>query len=232
MIFKKILHFCMIWLVKLQRRYKIHILNKQPETNVNVIYAVNHSCMDDFPLTCEVVGRHTYVLVGKQRLRLTDRMCFRLNGVIYVDRKDKRSRMKAGKSIRKYLLKGNNMCIYPEGTWNLTPSKPMLPLYWGLIDIAKETGIPIIPLVLEYKGFDCYAKWGEPVYVDLADNKQGKINELSDKMATLKWDIWEMFPKVSRVDIDENEWNKEIERRLMEYPCLDYEYEKSCVLKV
>lgn len=73
---------------------------------------------------------------------------------------------------------------------------------------------------------------GEPVYVDLADSKQGKINELSDKMATLKWDIWEIFPKVSRADIDESEWNQEIERRLMEYPCLDYEYEKSCVLKV
>lgn len=157
---KKIVHAFLIWLIKSQRKYNIHILNKQPETGGNVIYAVNHFCKEDFPITCEVAGKHAYVLAGKQHLRLVDRVCFRLNGVIYVDRKDKQSKIKAGKRIRRYLLKGHNICIFPEGTWNLTPSKPILPLYWGLIDIAREINVPIIPLVLEYREHDCYAKWG------------------------------------------------------------------------
>lgn len=229
---KKVIHSIFIALIKVQRKYNVFILNKQPETGENVIYAVNHSCKDDFPITCEVAGRHTYVLVGKQHLRLIDRICFRLNGVIYVDRKNRQSKSEAGKRIRKYLRKGGNICIFPEGTWNLTPSKPMLRLYWGVIEIARETGIPIIPLVLEYRGHNCYAKWGGIVCVTPEDDKLDKIHELSDKMATLKWDIWEMLPIASRENIKEDEWIQEVEKRLAEYPYFDYEYEKSCMLEV
>lgn len=229
---KEVVHFILIALIKLQRKYNVYILNKQPQTEKNVIYAVNHSCKEDFPITCEVAGRHTYVLVGKQHLRMIDRICFRLNGVIYVDRKDKQSKNIAGKRIRKYLRKGCNICIFPEGTWNLTPSKLLLPLYWGIIEIARETGIPIIPLVLEYRERNCYVKWGEIFCVAPEDDKQDKINELSDKMASLKWDIWEIFPVVSRKNIKENEWMQEIKKRLAEYPYFDYEYERSCVLEV
>ncbi len=229
---KKVIHFIFIALIRLQRKYNVYILNKQPQIEKNVIYAVNHFCKDDFPITCEVAGRHTYVLVGKQHLRLLDKICFRLNGVIYVDRKDNQSKSMARKRIKKYLQKGCNICIFPEGTWNLTPSKPMLPLYWGLVEIARETGIPIIPLVLEYREHNCYAKWGEPVRVALEDDKQDKIYELSDKMATLKWDIWQMFPMALRENIKEDEWVQEIEKRLAEYPHFDYEYERGCVLEV
>ena len=33
------------------------------------------------------------------------------------------------------LNNGANLIMFPEDTWNLTPSKPMLSLYWGIIDI-------------------------------------------------------------------------------------------------
>lgn len=121
--------------------------------------------------------------------------------------------------------------MFPEGTWNLSPSKPMLPLYWGIIDIAKKTGCPIVPIVLEYRGNVCYAKWGRTIYVTGRDSKQDKIKEISDILATMKWEIWELFPIVSRRKICEDEWEQEVRRRLAEYPKLDYEYEKSCVLR-
>lgn len=212
-------------------KWKIHSLNEKPQLE-NAIYAINHSCRYDVPIAIKVIDKHTYVLVGKQRLRLIDKMCFRLNGVIYVDRKDKASRKAAGKAIVKYLLKGKNVCIFPEGTWNLSPSRLLLPLYWGGIEIAREANVPIIPLVLEYRGYDIYVKWGAPIYVGMEDNKQDKINELSDSLATLKWDIWEMFPMLSRRDVNSEEWKQEVCRRLAEYPQLDYEYEKSCVLRI
>lgn len=40
--------------------------------------------------------------------------------------------------------------MFPEGTWNLTENLLMLPMKWGIIDIAKETGAQIIPTALEY----------------------------------------------------------------------------------
>lgn len=73
---------------------------------------------------------------------------------------------------------------------------------------------------------------GGLVRVAFEDDKQDKINELSDKMATLKWDIWELFPVMPRRNINADEWEQEIRKRLGEYPYFDYEYEKSCVLKV
>lgn len=108
----------------------------------------------------------------------------------------------------------------------------MLPLYWGLIDIARETKRPIVPLVLKYGQKDCYIKWGEPLYVTEADTKREKIMQLSDEMATLKWDIWEMLPRQSRTEFDGSEWEKERRHRLDAYPKVDCEYEKSVILKV
>ncbi|MCM1247224.1 MAG: 1-acyl-sn-glycerol-3-phosphate acyltransferase [Lachnoclostridium sp.] len=227
----KILHPFLLRLIKLYCSYNIHIVNGIPILNTNVIYAVNHSCRYDMPIVGQAIEKHTYVLAGKQNLELLDRIFFRLNGVIYVDRKDKESKIAARNTMLKLLLKGCNLCVFPEGTWNLTPSKPMLPLYWGIIDIAKAAKTSIIPMILEYKGNDCYVKFGSPIYITQTDNKQDKINELTDIMATMRWDIWSMFPVVSRDMIDEGEWDREIQKRIKEYPKFDYEYEKSIIRK-
>lgn len=226
---RKYIHPLLLKIIKQQRRHKLHILNSPPQVALNAIYVVNHSCKYDFPYAAEVIKHHTYVLVGKQHLYLIDKIAFFLNGVIYVDRKSKTDKAFVKNKIIKLMLNGENLCVFPEGTWNLTPSKPMLPLYWGVVDIARETKCPIIPLVLEYKEKDCYVKWGNLIYVTERDIKQNKIRELSDEMATLKWNIWEMFPRVLRKEIGETEWEKEKEQRLAEYPKLDYEYEKSII---
>lgn len=224
-----IFHPVLIALIKKQRQHQLHIMNKLPVIEGNCLIAVNHSCKHDFPIVSEVIGRHSYVLVGKQSLEVIDRLCIFLNGAVYVDRKDKYSKKAAGIKLRKYLSRGRNVCIFPEGTWNLSPSKPMLPLYWGIIDLARESGCPILPVVLEYKDMNCYVKFGQPIYVNLMDDKQNKIDELRNTMATLKWDIWQMFPTISRNMVNSEEWEREVSRRIAEYPKLDYEYEKSVV---
>lgn len=85
---------------------------------------------------------------------------------------------------------------------------------------------------MEFSKNNCYVKFGQPIYVDEKDDKKDKIDELTDSMSTMKWNIWEMFPIQSRESIDLEEWKREVQRRLEEYPRLDYEYEKSCVLKI
>lgn len=225
---RKCMHPILLKVMQRQKEHQLYILNSHPQTKGNAIYAINHSCRHDMPYVSEIIKRPAYVLVGKQRLNLSDRMAFFLNGVIYVDRKDKSDRAEARKKMQEIVSRGLNLCVFPEGTWNLTPSQPMLPLYWGIIDVAKETKRPIIPLVLEYREDSCYAKFGEPLWV-MRESKKDKIEELAEKMATLKWEIWERFPMVHRNEIDVMEWEREKQRRLAEYPRLDLDYEESVV---
>lgn len=224
----KLLHPALMCMVKGQRKLNLILINEHPPIEKNAIYAVNHSCSHDFPITCEVIRRHTYVLAAKQRLRLIDYVCFVLNGVVWVDRNDRQSKLRAVEQMVRLLDKGENVCIYPEGTWNLTPSKPLLPLYWGIIGLAGRTGVPIVPVVLEYREDSCYVKFGQALTVKEPENKQDKINALEDALATLKWDIWEKFPTVHRKEI-RGEWDDEVRRRLAEYPLLDERQEQDYV---
>lgn len=62
------------------------------------------------------------------------------------------------------------------------------------------------------------------MYITESDDKKQKIDELRDTMATLRWEIWEQLPHVSRRDICGDEWGKEVKRILEEYPKYDYDY--------
>jgi len=52
--FIKWIHVGFSSLAEFQSKYNMHILNEHPKTRENVIYVVNHSCIDDFPLTCRL----------------------------------------------------------------------------------------------------------------------------------------------------------------------------------
>ena len=230
-----ILHPILLFIMKKQRvlrKQKLIKVNECPAfKNKSALYVCNHSCRYDIPFACEIIGRRTNVLVGKQRLEFIDRLCFILNGVIWVDRHSSIDKKKASQRMQELLSKGESVLMFPEGTWNLEPSKPMLPMYWGCIDIARLTGVPIVPFLLEYRGKECYVKFREPIYVKETDEKSAKFEELSEIMATLKWEIWETFPATKREDVELDEWDKEKDVRIKAYPKLDYEYEMSCVRK-
>ncbi len=106
-----------------------------------------------------------------------------------------------------------------------------MPLYWGIIDIAKESGRPIIPLILDYDYEEgkCVASFGKPMAVKLSEDKAQMINELRDEMATLKWSIWEEKRIYHRAEIKFESWKEELDTRLAKYPLLNFEYEKSII---
>jgi len=226
---RKILHFILLNIMRLQRKHKFIYLNEHPEIDTNVIYTFNHSCRHDTPYSFQTIKTHAWILAGKQRLEFIDRLAFMMNGTIWVDRKDKASKKKSSERMIKLLNQGENILMFPEGTWNLTPSKPMLPLYWGCIDLARFSKKPIVPIVLEYVKDEVYIKYGQPICVSKDADKGEMIQELADIFATLKWDIWSEFPVIHRADDMKDEWDREVLRRVKEYPKLDYEYEMSCV---
>lgn len=226
---RKVIHPILLKSVRERIYLPIQMLNSMPEIEGNKIFAINHSCVLDGPVSCDVIKDHFYFLVGKQSLELIDRIFFALNGVVYVDRKSKNNKKKSSQKMLKILQGGKSLLICPEGTWNLTPSKPMLPLNWGIIDLAKQTGVPIIPLILEYHADCCYAKYGEPIYIKKEMDKQVGIGQLEEAMATLKWDIWERFPVQKRTDEMKAEFEEMVQKRVVEYRKFNFEYEMSVV---
>lgn len=214
---------------KLIRKHDFQFYNFPPKLLTNAIYAVNHSCSLDIPYACEAINKHCYVLIGKQPLNIIDRVFFKLNGAVWVDRKDKLSRNRASCKMINLLNNGANILLFPEGTWNLTPSKPMLPLYWGIIDIAKQSKKPIIPIVLEYCNEKCIVAFGESIIINDSDDKKRKIMDLIDAFASLKWAIWENYTYCGYNSF--KEWEKEIEQRISDYPKLNIEYETSIIRK-
>lgn len=212
-----------------QKDFTVRLINEIPQIDGNKIYVMNHSNKHDAPVACEAIKEHVFILVGKQALEFMDRIFFFLNGVVYVERKDKESKRQGSKQMLRLLQRGNNLLIYPEGTWNMTPSKPMLPLNWGVIDLARNAEVPIIPLVAEYTHELCMVKFGEPIYIDHDVDKTEAIQFIGDVMATLKWEIWESLPIEKRSERLKDEFDLEMRKRVAEYPKLNLEYEMSVV---
>lgn len=111
--------------------YRIQYVNTCPGFEGNAIYMVNHSCKYDFPIAAQAIEKHVWVLVAKQSLEMFDVLGFILNGSVWVDREKEGSRKTAFSQMLGLIEAGKNIVMFPEGTWNLRESLPMLPIYWG-----------------------------------------------------------------------------------------------------
>ena len=226
-----LIHPLVIQLTKLRIRHRITVLNESyVSANAPVIYAINHTNCADIPITCRAIRRHTWVLIGKQRLPVADRFFFLLNGAIWVDRKDKQDRHRAKEKIQRHLLSGKSLIWFPEATWNLSDNLLMLPMRWGIVDCAQKCHVPIIPILLDYTPgkLHCTVKIGEPFNPDgmtLADG----IGALRDRMAGLRWYLWEQKGIIQRSLLDPAAERKAIMKAVEEYPALNLEYEQSVI---
>lgn len=111
-----------------KKDFEVQLISEVPQVKGNKIYVMNHSNKHDGPVSCKSIQEHVFLLVGKQALEFLYRIFFFLNGVVYVDRKDKDSKKHESEKMLQILQRGNSLLLRPEGTWNMTPSKPMLPL--------------------------------------------------------------------------------------------------------
>lgn len=199
--------------------------------NRTVIYAVNHYSFMDIPIICSIIPKRGYILAGIQKLSFSDWLYFILNGVIFVDRKDREDRSASKNAVITYLRKKRPVIMFPEGTWNLTDSQLMLPMKWGIIDIAMESGAQIIPMILDYdrENRQCLILYGMPLLFEIGTNRREAITSLRDAMATMRWKLWERKPRVSRCQLNVEEEREKIYQSVKEYPIVDIEYENSCI---
>lgn len=196
------------------------------------IYAFNHSNSADIPMACRAIGHHCKVLIGKQPLYLSDRLFFWLNGAIWVDRKNKHDMHRVKEELVNHLRKMESVIWFPEGTWNLTDNLLMLPMKWGIIDVAQKSEAKIVPIVLEYdkRSNMCIALSGETIDPDGCTLSEG-ITLLRDSMAALRWALWEEKGCFRRENLVVNQERLAFEQDIKDYPPLDREYEQSIIFR-
>lgn len=233
--FRSIIHPILLQGLNMVEKTNIVYTNELDLKGYNgpVIYAPNHSNVHDFPMICRILKRHVYVLVGNDIDNgFFNTKMLELNGVVFVDRKDKTSCRLAKNAILELLAKGESVVMFPEGTWNLDSVKLIHDFKWGIIDIARISGFPILPIGMKYNINDsCYVRFGELMFVDTMDDLALKQDELHTAMSTLVWDIINSVPMKSRAtDYDEikRSYDDYVAKCLEEFP-YDIAYERSLI---
>ena len=228
---KGILH-PLLWLVTYVFPIRVVKLNAIDWTDANkpVIFSANHNNANDFPSLARAIKRHFFILADYTLIndRIVN-LANTLNGCIYVDRKSKKSTANAFRQSIEGVKKRYNMVIFPESTWNLTRSLPILPRYWGDVKIAQETGCPIIPTVMVYCKRICLIKFGEKIYVSKEDSVDEKDKEVHNAMVNLRADI-EASPEYLKYHkpMEYEDW---IRKNIESYQHFDVDYEMSCIRK-
>ena len=208
----------------------------KPLPNKPMIFAVNHTNSCDGPVSARAISqafhRRSWLLAGKQRLWVSDRIWLFLNGTIWVDRQDKAD-MRATKAVMcAYLKNGQAITWFPEGTWNLTDNLLMLPMKWGIIDVAMTADAQIIPTIIDYDRSAKIAvvRFGAPIAPSKDTSRAEAIQDLRDTMATLRWEIWEKCPPLK--EYDRQKLKADIYVALEEYPPIDWPQEQKFIFKM
>lgn len=194
------------------------------EQDTAVIYAITHIGKYDLEMIWEACKMFGYVFAGDWELMYAtvDDYFMRAKGVIWVDTSDKEDRKNSYKFMVKALKQGIPVIIFPEGIWNLTENLPMMKLFPGAVQAAKEASVPIIPIAIEQRGKQFTLNMGEELYFD--DIEETKAVEiLRDTMATLKWGIWENYGLEKRADIPCGYYEAFLNERFAECKGVDME---------
>lgn len=231
---RQILHGIILNIYRIKNRlggfsYEV-IGDKREQTMLPRIFAVTHVGKFDIEVVSEAVREHYYLLSGdfEHIQGIVDAPFLAMNGVIYFNERVKEDRRAASQKMIAHLRNKGNLLYFPEGTWDLSPNLPVLPCYWGIIDVARAGGAVIIPIAAEQYGKHFVINIGKNFnvaeYEPTTEGKSDAIAALRDVLATLKWEIWEHGPIRERSSLREGEWKQYVEERLHEWPYFTMDY--------
>lgn len=236
-------------ILKIQRAFynkKVTILNFNNEsTDKPIIYVVTHIGKWDFEIINEQIKDNFYV-IASDFLNMNGNIngfFMNANGVIFVDETSVEDRHNSKIILEKILDSRENIMIFPEGTWNLSPNKIIYYPHFGAASIALKKNALIMPIAVEQYNNDEFVinmgKMIDPNMINMQYNNKNylelneennkdkllkrkiilKLNEMiRDSLATLKYEIWESKGVEKRENINLNYWNNFIGERLKEWP--------------
>ena len=132
--------------------------NEFKGSNRPVIYLASHAFKDDAVNTVLTAKCNAYIVVGNIDLffNTLDGFFLWLYGAQLVDRYDKKSKHSMKNKMNRVIEYGNDILIYPEATWNLSPNKLMYNLHWGFYDVAQKNNAVVVPIITYKVGKKCY----------------------------------------------------------------------------
>ncbi len=150
-----------------------------------VIYACTHAFYDDIVFSMKLAGRHTYLLYGnlKDFYNTFHGIGLWINGVILVDRNSLLSRKSSIEKMIYTIDNGGNIIMFPEGTWNLDDSLPVLELHLGIYEVAKSTNAKIVPIATYQDNNITYSKRGK--VFDITEIDEDTYNYIIDSQLKL-----------------------------------------------
>ena len=188
------------------------VRDERIRTSASKIYVCTHIGGKDAERVCEGIQDHGYFLSGDpgQLYREAAGVLLFLKGTIDVELKDPFDRHVSKERCIELLQKGGNLIIYSEGAWNITDSTPVMPLYPGAVEMVLRSKAEIVPVALEQNGKDWLISLGRNIQYEF-ESKPDKEQihqltmDLRDRLASLKWEIWETFfpERISREELDE-----------------------------
>ncbi|MCM1325830.1 MAG: 1-acyl-sn-glycerol-3-phosphate acyltransferase [Bacteroidales bacterium] len=201
--------------------FEVEVLNracikgKEP-----VIFAVTHIGKWDFEIVNEQITKPFYVIASDflNTYGAVGGYFFRANGVVWVNETSREDKANTKEMMKQILKQGENIMIFPEGTWNLSENEPICDIAYGTADVAIETGAKIIPIAVEQYTKRFVINMGQPIFHVEVNDKKHLTAILRDTLATLKWEIWEREGISSRAELPADYWEKFIDARLKEWP--------------
>ena len=214
---------------------KINIINNcyYNKNEKPVIFAITHVGKYDIERVYEALNEHSILLFGTPEDVHGTFDGFMLEKILvnYLDINDKEDRKVVKRQMIKDLKNGANIMWFPEGTWNISPNLLVLPIRYGIIEVALEANVPIVPIALEYDLDNkiYYINIGENFYANKYLNKIDAITELRDTLATLKWEIFEGLSLINRKDIDSSYWNNYTNNLASEWHNVNFKQEEKYI---
>ncbi|MCI8548469.1 MAG: hypothetical protein HFJ38_06235 [Bacilli bacterium] len=210
---------------------------KQKEEKRPVIYVLTHVGKYDIQVVSEAIKKHYTLLSGDyEHIQGTiDAIFLGINGVEYFCEIDKEERKTIQPRMIQDLQNGIDLMYFIEGTWNMTEELPVIPAYWGVVDVAKKGNALITPIACAQ--YDKRFKTNIGEYFHMEDYGEGTkektrgITDLRDELARLNYEIWETEEPLVRSEIPDNYWEDYCQARFAEWPYFNHEYINKLVYK-
>lgn len=215
--------------------------------NRPIIFSVTHIGKYDFEIVNEFIKEQFYVMASDYRSMHGNFNGFMMNlfGCVFVNEISKEDRKNTTVLMKKILTtkafgRPLNAMILGEGTWNLSENEIIYDISFGTVDIALSTNALILPIGIEQYDNDFIVNFGE-IYdpnliakdvtnipyneLNMTENqKELKLrikglsnNELRNRLATLKYEIWEKKGITRRDSLENDYWSSFIRERLKEW---------------
>jgi 1-acyl-sn-glycerol-3-phosphate acyltransferase len=219
---RRAFHPLFVRLLALDRRFRrqtITILSEKPKYTGQVIYACTHIAENDLENIYEVLGKACWWFIGDPCILYKNfsGLLLYINGQIFMEIADKTDRHIAYLRAVELLKKGGSLMIFPEGARNPSENLPVMPLFRGSAKMARETGVPIVPVAIEQYEKRFVIQFGQALFPQQYCSDAEMTGDLRDALATLKWNIWQSEQTQSRRSFPADyrlQFQKEFETRI------------------